>query len=109
MTDTTTQPAAGSSLFDRLYNDAKAAAKGQNATLIKSALKRSLQGYRDNAIGQRDSAQLTINQEIEKLNGMDVNKVISQKANIKALNEAIVSVQEIYSDIFGTEMPSLED
>lgn len=90
-------------LFDILYDGIKDTIKAVNKPLILRDVKRKLEKAKDSAEERRNTAQITINEELEKLKEMDINLVLKSMMDVKDAEEVMANVDLLMHKLFEEE------
>ncbi len=91
-------------MFSQLFHSKEETVKGQQYAITERKLQRMLQSAYDDAIAKGESLNESILNERSRLSSMNINQIISYKAQIKALDEAKEAIASEYETLFGTPL-----
>ena len=91
-------------LFQKLYKSADAAIKLMKAPLTEKSMKRSFQAAYDDAERIMDESEISLMEERQKFNKVEVNKILTLKKTIRQAQVQRRDIEDEYKELFNSEL-----
>lgn len=91
-------------MFKQLFHAKEATVKGQQESIVERKLQRKLQSAYDDALSKKESMLEQILNERSRLSDMNINTIISHRAEIEAIEKAMEAISQEYQTLFGEDL-----
>lgn len=95
-------------LFDQFYNASTELIKQLKEPMIRRSIKRKFGSAIDDAMTKKLNAESEMLKQLEKLDNLDINKLLEFESTIEKADKSIDLLQKIYYKLFAEEL-SIED
>lgn len=96
-------------LFEKLYAAGKELLDTAKKPLVRNQIKRKLSSAYDDASTKIMEAEMKISKQRESFADYDINKILQEKATIRACQNLQADIKEEYQTLFDKTMPVNEE